>query len=78
MSVRHSLGYFRSLAVSLTVAFAMFAGTTLIHAQEMDLNEFESLIGTGQTLSAISSEQALDILIMAQGHVAMGELHLDF
>ena len=61
MSVRHSLGYFRSLAVSLTVAFAMFAGTTLIHAQEMDLNEFESLIGTGQTLSAISSEQALDI-----------------
>ena len=39
----------------------MFAGTTLIHAQEMDLNEFESLIGTGQTLSAISSEQALDI-----------------
>ena len=27
----------------------------------MDLNEFESLIGTGQTTSAISSEQALEI-----------------
>jgi hypothetical protein len=39
----------------------MVVGTTLIHAQEMDLNEFESLIGTGQTTSAISSEQALEI-----------------
>ena len=61
MSVRRSIRSFRSLAVSLTLALAMVVGTTLIHAQEMDLNEFESLIGTGQTTSAISSEQALEI-----------------
>ena len=61
MSVRRSFRSIRSLAISLTVALAMVAGTTLIHAQEMDLNEYESLIGTGQTLSAISPEQALEI-----------------
>ena len=61
MSVRRSSRSLRSLAVSLTLALAMVVGTTLIHAQEMDLNEFESLVGSGQTTSAISSEQALEI-----------------
>ena len=61
MSVRRSSRSLRSLAVSLSLALAMVVGTTLIHAQEMDLNEFESLVGTGETISAISSEQALEI-----------------
>jgi hypothetical protein len=38
-----------------------FAGTTIIHAQEMDLNEFEALVGTGQTSTAISAEQAMEL-----------------
>ena len=61
MFSRCSLRCYRSWAASLVLTVALFAGTTIIHAQEMDLNEFEALIGTGQTLSAISAEQALEL-----------------
>lgn len=61
MVSRRSLRCFRSWAASLVLAVALFAGTTIIHAQEMDLNEFEALVGTGQTVSAISAEQALEL-----------------
>ncbi|MEE8173190.1 MAG: FecR domain-containing protein, partial [Alphaproteobacteria bacterium] len=61
MSPRRSLRSYRSLAVSLVLALVFFAGTTIMHAQEMDLNEFEALIGTGQARSAISSEQAMEL-----------------
>jgi len=63
MIARRSLGSYRSLAVSLALALAMFAGTTIIHAQEMDLNEFEALVGTGKTSSAISHDQAMELAI---------------
>ncbi|MDP6819543.1 MAG: FecR domain-containing protein [Alphaproteobacteria bacterium] len=61
MLCRHSLGSYRSLAASLALALMFFAGTTIIHAQEMDLNEFEALVGSGQTSTAISAEQAMQL-----------------
>lgn len=61
MFLRSSLRSFRSLATSLALALVLFAGTNIIHAQEMDLNEFEALVGTGQTSTAISREQAIEM-----------------
>lgn len=61
MFLRSSLRSYRSLATSLALVLVLFAGTSIIHAQEMDLNEFEALVGTGQTSTAISREQAIEL-----------------
>jgi len=61
MFLLSSLRSYRSLATSLALALVLFAGTSIVHAQEMDLNEFEALVGTGQTSTAISREQAIEM-----------------
>ncbi|MDA1357220.1 MAG: hypothetical protein O3A94_13265, partial [Proteobacteria bacterium] len=61
MFLRTPLRSCRSFATSLALALVLFAGTSIIHAQEMDLNEFEALVGTGQTSTAVSREQAVEL-----------------